>query len=440
MDGVLVADLFLMNLFVGVIIDNFNKIKEQNDVGGIFVTESQRNWIEIQHTMLSKTLIKKSKIPKNKFKRFFFRIQDHKYFDYTITWSILANTVIMAMRYARMSEEYSNALDNINYFFAAVFNLEMIIKLFALGTHYFTDSRWNLFDWMIVIGTDVGIVMSVMNIGIDISTTATIIRSFRILRMFRLFKSFGRLVIDTFVNILPQITNIMLLVFLLIFIYSVLGISLFADVKYGNAYNGDNNFRNFFQSVVLLFRCITGEAWNDIMNDLTNIDNCNSNQTYADIQSKGIQGCGSWYSYVYFITYMILLRMIIMNLTVAAVINGLQSARKETIGAVNKEHVSILVEKWAEYDPKATGWISVTDLVFLLYELPEPMGYGGDFENFWKSKLNYNKKENNKDISVILKEAKAQNEKFKAELKEGHEIKSKSNYFILFKSNFFRVL
>ena len=52
----------------------------------------------------------------------------------------------MAMRYARMSEEYSNALDNINYFFAAVFNLEMIIKLFALGTHYFTDSRWNLFD------------------------------------------------------------------------------------------------------------------------------------------------------------------------------------------------------------------------------------------------------------------------------------------------------
>lgn len=81
----IVADLFLMNLFVGVIIDNFNKIKEQNDVGGIFVTESQRNWIEIQHTMLSKTLIKKSKIPKNKFKRFFFQIQNHKYFDYTIT-------------------------------------------------------------------------------------------------------------------------------------------------------------------------------------------------------------------------------------------------------------------------------------------------------------------------------------------------------------------
>ena len=325
----IVADLFLMNLFVGVIIDNFNKIKEQNDVGGIFVTESQRNWIEIQHTMLSKTLIKRSKVPKNKIRKFFFRIQEHKYFEYFITGWILANTVIMAMRYARMSTEYSNTLDNFNYFFAAVFNLEMIIKLIALWKHYFLDSKWNLFDWAIVIGTDAGIIMSSMNIGIDISTTATVIRSFRILRMFRLFKSFGRLVIDTFINILPQITNIMLLVFLLIFIYSVLGISLFADVKFGNTYNSDNNFRGFFQSVVLLFRWITGEAWNDIMNDLTNTDNWNSNQTYADIQSKGIQGCGSWYSYIYFITYMILLRMIIMNLTIAAVINGLQSARKD---------------------------------------------------------------------------------------------------------------
>ena len=127
-----VADLFLLNLFVGVIIDNFNKIKEQNDVGGIFVTESQRNWIEIQHTMLSKTLIKKSKVPKSKFRRFFFRLQEHRYFDLFITGCILSNTVIMAMRYARMTNEYSNTLDNFNYFFAGVFNLEMIIKIFAL--------------------------------------------------------------------------------------------------------------------------------------------------------------------------------------------------------------------------------------------------------------------------------------------------------------------
>ena len=127
-----VGFLFLMNLFVGVIIDNFNKIKEQKEVGGIFVTDSQRNWIEIQHLMLAKTLIRKKFPPKNKFRRFFYNLQYSKYFEGFIVGCILLNTVVMAMRYARMSETYENTIEYINYVFAIIFNLEMIVKLIAL--------------------------------------------------------------------------------------------------------------------------------------------------------------------------------------------------------------------------------------------------------------------------------------------------------------------
>ena len=77
----IVGFLFLMNLFVGVIIDNFNKIKEQKDVGELFVTDGQRNWIEIQHLMLAKTLIKKKYPPKNKCRVWFYKLQDSKYFE-----------------------------------------------------------------------------------------------------------------------------------------------------------------------------------------------------------------------------------------------------------------------------------------------------------------------------------------------------------------------
>jgi len=52
----------------------------------------------------------------------------------------------MAMRYARMSESYENAIEYINYVFAFVFNIEMIIKLIALLHRYFTVSAWNRFD------------------------------------------------------------------------------------------------------------------------------------------------------------------------------------------------------------------------------------------------------------------------------------------------------
>jgi len=52
----IIGSQFILNLFVGVVIDNFNKIKEKEEIGNLFVTEGQRNWIEIQRIMLSKKL------------------------------------------------------------------------------------------------------------------------------------------------------------------------------------------------------------------------------------------------------------------------------------------------------------------------------------------------------------------------------------------------
>jgi len=43
----IIGSQFILNLFVGVVIDNFNKIKEKEELGNIFVTESQRSWIEV---------------------------------------------------------------------------------------------------------------------------------------------------------------------------------------------------------------------------------------------------------------------------------------------------------------------------------------------------------------------------------------------------------
>ena len=47
---------FILNLFVGVIMDNFNKIKDQQEWGSLFVTEDQRAWIDAQRLGLSRQL------------------------------------------------------------------------------------------------------------------------------------------------------------------------------------------------------------------------------------------------------------------------------------------------------------------------------------------------------------------------------------------------
>ena len=61
-----------------------------------------------------------------------------------------------------------------------------------------------------------------------------------------------------------------------------------------------------------------------------------------------------------------------MNLSVAAVIEGLEWARKENSGVIQSSDIEKLVDLWQDYDTEATGWITINDLAFYLFELPPP--------------------------------------------------------------------
>jgi len=93
---IIVGNFFILNLFVGVIIDNFNTIKEE--LGGIkLLTIEQRNWVEIQKLFLKNTpevLIK----PPSGYRNVLWRISKNPYFDNFITFCILANSAIMALK------------------------------------------------------------------------------------------------------------------------------------------------------------------------------------------------------------------------------------------------------------------------------------------------------------------------------------------------------
>lgn len=117
------------------------------------------------------------------------------------------------------------------------------------------------------------------------------------MRIFRLVKSSQnmRIILDTIAHIMPQVTNIMSLVFLLLFIYSVLGLNLFSTVMYQKYYNSRANFRSFGDAILLLLRCLTGEDWNLIMKELAlkgsyNGEECQEDQTYEEMQKNGIKG------------------------------------------------------------------------------------------------------------------------------------------------------
>lgn len=117
-----------------------------------------------------------------------FNLVSHSYFEGLIMFFIIFNTVIMASNFEGIDPKVIAAFTNLNYLFAVVFNVEMVLKLIGLGVQYFY-SGWNVFDCIVVIGTDIGLVLNFTTSGSSISTATTVVRAFRIMRIVRLIKN-----------------------------------------------------------------------------------------------------------------------------------------------------------------------------------------------------------------------------------------------------------
>ena len=60
---------------------------------------------------------------------------------------------------------------------------------------------------------------------------------------------------------IPELANVGALLFLFLFLFSVLGVFLFSGVKLQNELNVHANFQNFGTALLTLFRVVTGENW-----------------------------------------------------------------------------------------------------------------------------------------------------------------------------------
>ena len=107
-------------------------------------------------------------------------------------------------------------------------------------------------------------------------------------RMLKLIKTLKGLqsIFKTLLSTLPSFGNIGLLLFLLIYVYSIIGINLFGTVTIHGAMNSYANFQNFPNAFLTLIRCATGEGWNELMSAFMDersvFMKCIYNPTYQD--------------------------------------------------------------------------------------------------------------------------------------------------------------
>ncbi|GFS67407.1 voltage-dependent T-type calcium channel subunit alpha-1H [Nephila pilipes] len=325
----LLVAFFVLNMFVGVVVENFHRCRE----------EQEKEEKALRAAKRAKKLEKKRRkmreppyyINYSKPRLLTHNIITSKYFDLAIAAVIGLNVVTMATEFYMMPMELVYALKVFNYFFTAVFILEAAMKIVALGLRRYLADRWNQLDVGIVILSVIGIVLEEMESEV-IPINPTIIRVMRVLRIARVLKLLKmakgiRALLDTVMQALPQVGNLGLLFFLLFFIFAALGVELFGRLECTDDYPcqglGEHaHFRNFGMAFLTLFRVATGDNWNGIMKD-TLRENC-------DPSSECIRNCcvSPVIAPLYFVVFVLMAQFVLVNVVVAVLMKHLEESHK----------------------------------------------------------------------------------------------------------------
>ncbi len=372
----IIGNIFLINLSISIIVSNFFNLKEHEE-GFKNLTKDQKDWIKIIRYFLK--LKPKFSITNNfsKARRNFIKIINKSHILGILShFFILGNIIIMAFRTNTSGETYERTYDIFFYISTVYFNFEILIKYF-IKRQYFLLCSWQRFDMYLLILTDILIILKSIFMILEIPYFAIIVclNMIRILRIFHLLRLFSELkdYLDSVLIIIPSLFHISLLIILILTIYSSLGINLFATIKYGVYINENVNFRNFSNSFLALIRCLTGEEWNLIMLELKNSQpGCKNDQTFEELIQEPL-GCGTSFSYPYFISFMLLSYLIILNLFVAVVVDTFIAVTDKEV-LVDKKFADEFFELWGKYDVDAKFLIEPSEFTLLLKELSWPLG------------------------------------------------------------------
>ncbi|XP_010833874.1 PREDICTED: sodium channel protein type 5 subunit alpha [Bison bison bison] len=372
---IIFGSFFTLNLFIGVIIDNFNQQKKKLGGQDIFMTEEQKKYYNAMKKLGSKKPQKPIPRPLNKYQGFIFDIVTKQAFDVTIMFLICLNMVTMMVETDDQSPEKVNILAKINLLFVGIFTAECIFKMVALRHYYFTNS-WNIFDFVVVILSIVGTVLSdIIQKYFFSPTLFRVIRLARIGRILRLIRGAKgiRTLLFALMMSLPALFNIGLLLFLVMFIYSIFGMANFAYVKWEAGIDDMFNFQTFANSMLCLFQITTSAGWDGLLSPILN-----TGPPYCDPNlpnSNGSRGnCGSpAVGILFFTTYIIISFLIVVNMYIAIILENFSVATEESTEPLSEDDFDMFYEIWEKFDPEATQFIEYLALSDFADALSEPL-------------------------------------------------------------------
>lgn len=368
---VVVGSFFLLNLFVSVLIDTY-QLQKSSEGRTPFVTESQAGWIKTQSTVVGLVPLVDydddvEQVDGNPAYIFFRKqvrnVVRHPLADVLVYCFIAVNFLVMASDRFPKSDTSATVVSLTNALFTLIFTLECVLKMIAEGMNRYFSSKWNTFDFFVVLFSLLGIAVEY---AMSSTTIASAFRTLRVLRLFRLLRKSRRLqvVIKKFAFALLSLKNISALIGLFFLTFAIIGVKIFGRIAEGPDFRRRSTFANLQNAMTMLLRAVTAENWT------LHMIHCSITQQ-TGLCDDHLGNCGAFgFAEAYYITFVTIGAYIFLNLFIAVVLDAYSNARHVDSDAFTEWEGGQLLQLWLRFDPEMKFRMHSRFLVTFLRSIP----------------------------------------------------------------------
>jgi voltage-gated sodium channel len=267
-------------------------------------------------------------------------VRDAGWFQHGITIVILLAGVLVGVEtYQEFAARHETVMHLLDQIIIWIFVAEVVIKMGAewpRPLRYFLDP-WNVFDFIIV---------AACFMPVD-AQYVMVLRLARLLRVLKLVRALPKLqvLVGALLKSIPSMAYVSLLLMLLFYVYAVAATFMFSR-------NDPVHFATLPLSMLSLFRAVTLEDWTDLM--YINRDGCDQ-YGYGGIEHLCVAPeAFPIGSPLVFVSLVLLGTMIILNLFIGVIMNGMEAAREENDLAERERRRELRGEEeeplWEELD------------------------------------------------------------------------------------------
>lgn len=224
-------------------------------------------------------------------------VRDNKIFELFVITVIIFSSLMIGVKTYDLSPGFETFLWLLDYGVTLFFLIEILIRMAAEERFLaFFKKGWNIFDFIIVV---------VSLIPLDDSEYALIARMLRLFRVMRLISFIPelRVLVSALLKALPRMGYVALLMFIIFYIYAVIGNLLFENIN--QKLWGDLGI-----SLLTLFRVATFEDWTDVMYETMEV--------YT-------------FSWIYYLTFIFFSAFVFLNMMIGIVVEVLDEEHKKFI-------------------------------------------------------------------------------------------------------------